>query len=447
MEIPLRDILEFLKANQLNKVRNLIEEMQPVDVADLFEEISKEESLKLFRILPKNFSSEIFSYLSPDKQQEIVENITDEEISNIINDMFIDDTVDFIEEMPANMVDKILQNTTADMRNLINQFLRYPENSAGSVMTVEYLSLKNDMNIGQSLHFIKKVGIDNETIDICYIIDYQRRLVGYISLKKLIFLDDNVYLKDVMETNVISCYTTDDQEKIASDFRKYDLTSMPVVDNEDRLVGIITIDDVVDVIDQENTEDMQKMAAMTPSCEEYLKENVFSLVKQRIFWLLGLMILATFTGIIIRRYGHALQGAILLISFTPMLMSTAGNAGSQSSTLVTRGIALDEIKLSDIGMVFWKELRVSLIIAFVLSVVNFAIIYYLSDINYQVAFVISLSLFIIVIIAKVVGGILPITAKALRLDPATIASPLITTIIDACALIVFFLVSSHYLPL
>lgn len=447
MEVPLEDIYHLLETNQLNKVREILVDLQPVDIAELFEEMSKEQSLKLFRILPKSLSADIFSYLSSDKQQEIIENITDEEIHNIVNDMFIDDTVDFIEEMPANIVDKILQNTSSDMRNLINQFLRYPENSAGSVMTVEYLSLKNDMNIGQALHSIKRFGIDNETIDICYIIDNQRKLVGYISLKKLIFLDDDVPLREAMETNFVSCHTTDDQENIASDFRKYDLTSMPVVDNEDRLVGIITIDDVVDVIDQENTEDMQKMAAMAPSDEEYLKESVFSLVKQRIGWLLILMILATFTGIIIRTYEGVLQSAIVLISFIPMLMSTGGNAGSQSSMLITRGIALEEIELSDIGMIFWKELRVSVIIGVVLSVVNFLIIYYLSDINFAVSFAISLSLFITIIIAKVVGSTLPIIAKGLKLDPAIIASPFITTIIDACALIVFFLVCTHYLHL
>lgn len=302
MEVPLEDIYHLLETNQLNKVREILVDLQPVDIAELFEEMSKEQSLKLFRILPKSLSADIFSYLSSDKQQEIIENITDEEIRNIVNDMFIDDTVDFIEEMPANIVDKILQNTSSDMRNLINQFLRYPENSAGSVMTVEYLSLKNDMNIGQALHSIKRFGIDNETIDICYIIDNQRKLVGYISLKKLIFLDDDVPLREAMETNFVSCHTTDDQENIASDFRKYDLTSMPVVDNEDRLVGIITIDDVVDVIDQENTEDMQKMAAMAPSDEEYLKESVFSLVKQRIGWLLILMILATFSLVLLETF-------------------------------------------------------------------------------------------------------------------------------------------------
>ena len=290
----MENVLFFLKNNQLAKLKESLMEENPVDIAELFEDLTKEQSLKIFRILPKDTSAEVFSYLSSEKQQEIVENITDEEIRHIIDEMFIDDTVDFIEEMPANVVDKILQNTSPDTRKLINQFLKYPENSAGSVMTVEYVSLKSDMNIGQALNHIKKVGIDNETIDICYIIDNQRKLVGFISLKSLIFLDDILPLVDAMETNVISAITTDDQEFIASQFRKYDLTSMPVVDNEGRLVGIITIDDVVDVIDQENTEDFQKMAAMNPSDEEYLKESVFSLAKHRIIWLLVLMISAIF---------------------------------------------------------------------------------------------------------------------------------------------------------
>lgn len=325
----MENVLFFLKNNQLAKLKESLMEENPVDIAELFEDLTKEQSLKIFRILPKDTSAEVFSYLSSEKQQEIVENITDEEIRHIIDEMFIDDTVDFIEEMPANVVDKILQNTSPDTRKLINQFLKYPENSAGSVMTVEYVSLKSDMNIGQALNHIKKVGIDNETIDICYIIDNQRKLVGFISLKSLIFLDDILPLVDAMETNVISAITTDDQEFIASQFRKYDLTSMPVVDNEGRLVGIITIDDVVDVIDQENTEDFQKMAAMNPSDEEYLKESVFSLAKHRIIWLLVLMISATATGTIIRRYEEVLQSVVILAAFIPMLMDTGGNAGSQ----------------------------------------------------------------------------------------------------------------------
>ena len=376
-----------------------------------------------------------------------MENITDEEIKHIINEMFIDDTVDFIEEMPANIVDKILQNTSPDTRKLINQFLKYPENSAGSVMTVEYVSLKSDMNIGQALNHIKKVGIDNETIDICYVIDNQRKLVGFISLKSLIFLDDIIPLVDAMETNVISATTTDDQEVIASLFRKYDLTSMPVVDNEGRLVGIITIDDVVDVIDQENTEDFQKMAAMDPSDEEYLKESVFSLAKHRIVWLLVLMISATATGTIIRRYEEVLQSVVILAAFIPMLMDTGGNAGSQSSTLIIRGIALGEIQLSDIGKILWKEFRVSLIVGITLATVNFLRIYFIDKAGLTISLVVCASLLFTVIIAKVVGGILPILAKAFKLDPAIMASPLITTIVDACALIVYFALSTHFLNL
>ena len=443
----MENILSYLENNQLAKLKEVLIEENPVDIAELFEDLPKDQCLKLFRILPKDLAAETFSYLSSEKQQEIVENITDEEIKHIINEMFIDDTVDFIEEMPANIVDKILQNTSPDTRKLINQFLKYPENSAGSVMTVEYVSLKSDMNIGQALNHIKKVGINNETIDICYVIDNQRKLVGFISLKSLIFLDDIIPLVDAMETNVISATTTDDQEVIASLFRKYDLTSMPVVDIEGRLVGIITIDDVVDVIDQENTEDFQKMAAMDPSDEEYLKESVFSLAKHRIVWLLVLMISATATGTIIRRYEEVLQSVVILAAFIPMLMDTGGNAGSQSSTLIIRGIALGEIQLSDIGKILWKEFRVSLIVGITLAVVNFLRIYFIDKAGLTISLVVCASLLFTVVIAKVVGGILPILAKAFKLDPAIMASPLITTIVDACALIVYFALSTHFLNL
>lgn len=443
----MENILSYLENNQLAKLKEVLIEENPVDIAELFEDLPKDQCLKLFRILPKDLAAETFSYLSSEKQQEIVENITDEEIKHIINEMFIDDTVDFIEEMPANIVDKILQNTSPDTRKLINQFLKYPENSAGSVMTVEYVSLKSDMNIGQALNHIKKVGINNETIDICYVIDNQRKLVGFISLKSLIFLDDIIPLVDAMETNVISATTTDDQEVIASLFRKYDLTSMPVVDIEGRLVGIITIDDVVDVIDQENTEDFQKMAAMNPSDEEYLKESVFSLAKHRIVWLLVLMISATATGTIIRRYEEVLQSVVILAAFIPMLMDTGGNAGSQSSTLIIRGIALGEIQLSDIGKILWKEFRVSLIVGITLAVVNFLRIYFIDKAGLTISLVVCASLLFTVVIAKVVGGILPILAKAFKLDPAIMASPLITTIVDACALVVYFALSTHFLNL
>lgn len=443
----MENVLFFLENNQLAKLKEALMEENPVDIAELFEELSKEQCLKVFRILPKDTSAEVFSYLSSEKQQEIVENITDEEIHHIIDEMFIDDTVDFIEEMPANIVDKILQNTSSDTRKLINQFLKYPENSAGSVMTVEYVSLKSDMNIGNALNHIKKVGIDNETIDICYVIDNQRKLVGFISLKSLIILDDIIPLVDAMETNVISAVTIDDQEFIASQFRKYDLTSMPVVDNEGRLVGIITIDDVVDVIDQENTEDFQKMAGMDPSDEEYLKESVFSLAKHRIVWLLVLMISATATGTIIRKYEEVLQSVVILAAFIPMLMDTGGNAGSQSSTLIIRGIALGEIQFKDIGKILWKEFRVSLLVGITLASVNFLRIYFIDKAGLTISLIVCASLLFTVIIAKVVGGALPLLAKAFKLDPAIMASPLITTIVDACALVVYFGLSTHFLNL
>ena len=395
--------------------------------------------------MPKDFSSEVFSYLSPEKQQEVIENITDDEIKFIVEDMYLDDTVDFIEEMPANIVDKILKNTSSDKRKLINQMLKYPENSAGSVMTVEYISFKDNYTVKQAIEYYRKVAIDKEETDICFVTDTKKKLVGIISLKTLILSKDDSYIQDEMDTNFVSVLTLDDQEEIAALFRKYDLTTMPVVDHEDRLVGVITVDDIVDVIDQENTEDIQKMAAMNPSDEEYLKESVISLAKHRILWLLVLMISATFTGLVIKKYEDILQSAVYLATFIPMLMDTGGNAGSQSATLVIRGIALEEIEFSDIFRVIWKELRVSILVGFILSAVNFIRIYYFTRSGLETSLVVAISMFLTVIMAKVVGGVLPLVAKSLKIDPAIMASPLITTIVDTAALIIFFKLSVIFL--
>ena len=395
--------------------------------------------------MPKDFSSEVFSYLSPEKQQEVIENITDDEIKFIVEDMYLDDTVDFIEEMPANIVDKILKNTSSDKRKLINQMLKYPENSAGSVMTVEYISFKDNYTVKQAIDYYRKVAIDKEETDICFVTDTKKKLVGIISLKTLILSKDDSYIQDEMDTNFVSVLTLDDQEEIAALFRKYDLTTMPVVDHEDRLVGVITVDDIVDVIDQENTEDIQKMAAMNPSDEEYLKESVISLAKHRILWLLVLMISATFTGLVIKKYEDILQSAVYLATFIPMLMDTGGNAGSQSATLVIRGIALEEIEFSDIFRVIWKELRVSILVGFILSAVNFIRIYYFTRSGLETSLVVAISMFLTVIMAKVVGGVLPLVAKSLKIDPAIMASPLITTIVDTAALIIFFKLSVIFL--
>ena len=441
----MEEIVELLEQNKLAELKEILINENPIDIADVFEDFPKEKYLIIFKLLPKDFSSEVFSYLSPEKQQDVIENITDDEIKFIVEDMYLDDTVDFIEEMPANIVDKILKNTSSDKRKLINQMLKYPENSAGSVMTVEYISFKDNYTVKQAIEYYRKVAIDKEETDICFVTDTKKKLVGIISLKTLILSKDDSYIQDEMDTNFVSVLTLDDQEEIAALFRKYDLTTMPVVDHEDRLVGVITVDDIVDVIDQENTEDIQKMAAMNPSDEEYLKESVISLAKHRILWLLVLMISATFTGLVIKKYEDILQSAVYLATFIPMLMDTGGNAGSQSATLVIRGIALEEIEFSDIFRVIWKELRVSILVGFILSAVNFIRIYYFTRSGLETSLVVAISMFLTVIMAKVVGGVLPLIAKSLKIDPAIMASPLITTIVDTAALIIFFKLSVIFL--
>ena len=441
----MEEIVELLEQNKLAELKEILINENPIDIADVFEDFPKEKYLIIFKLLPKDFSSEVFSYLSPEKQQEVIENITDDEIKFIVEDMYLDDTVDFIEEMPANIVDKILKNTSSDKRKLINQMLKYPENSAGSVMTVEYISFKDNYTVKQAIEYYRKVAIDKEETDICFVTDTKKKLVGIISLKTLILSKDDSYIQNEMDTNFVSVLTLDDQEEIAALFRKYDLTTMPVVDHEDRLVGVITVDDIVDVIDQENTEDIQKMAAMNPSDEEYLKESVLSLAKHRILWLLVLMISATFTGLVIKKYEDILQSAVYLAVFIPMLMDTGGNAGSQSATLVIRGIALEEIEFSDIFKVIWKELRVSILVGFILSAVNFIRIYYFTNSSLETSLVVAISMFLTVIMAKVVGGVLPLIAKSLKIDPAIMASPLITTIVDTAALIIFFKLSVIFL--
>ena len=441
----MEEIVKLLEQNKLAELKEILINENPIDIAEVFEDFPKEKDLIIFKLLPKDFSSEVFSYLSPEKQQEVIENITDEEIKFIVEDMYLDDTVDFIEEMPANIVDTILKNTSTDKRKLINQMLKYPENSAGSVMTVEYVSFKDSYTVRQAIDYYRKVAIDKEETDICFVTDAKKKLVGIISLKTLILSKDDSYIKDEMDTNFVSVLTKDDQEEIAALFRKYDLTTMPVIDHEDRLVGVITVDDIVDVIDQESTEDIEKMAAMNPSDEEHLKESVLSLAKHRIIWLLVLMISATFTGMVIKKYEDILQSAVYLAVFIPMLMDTGGNAGSQSATLIIRGIALEEIEFSDILKVIWKELRVSILVGFILSAVNFVRIYYFTHSGLETSLVVAISMFLTVIMAKVIGGVLPLVAKSLKIDPAIMASPLITTIVDTAALIIYFKLSVIFL--
>lgn len=431
-------IFTLIEQGKYVEARKEIVQMNVVDIAQLFEEINRQKLLLVFRILPKDIASGVFSYISNELQKYIVESITDKEIMNILDELYFDDAIDFLEEMPSNVVKKVLKNTDEETRKLINQFLNYPEDSAGSIMTIEFVDLKKEMTVKQALQHIKETGIDKETINNCYVIDNNRILEGVISIRKLILSDDEALIKDIMEKDVVYINTHDDQEKIASLIKKYDFLSMPVVDNECRLVGIVTIDDIVDIIDKENTEDIQKMAAMQPSEEKYLKTSALQLAKHRITWLLILMISATFTGNIIRKFDDVLQSVVVLASFIPMLMDTGGNAGSQSSALVIRGLALGEIKLKDALKVLWKEIQVGILVGFSLSVVNFVRIYFLEKNDLLIAVTVCITLFFTVILAKIVGGVLPIIAKRLKIDPAIMASPLITTIVDAVALIIYF---------
>ena len=431
-------IIELISENKIVEIRNELLEMNAVDIAEMLEEIEKHHLVKIFRILPKDIAAGVFSYIPVELQQYIIESITDNETRNILEELFFDDAIDFIEEMPANLVKKILKNTDYNMRKLINQFLNYPEDSAGGIMTIEYVDLKKEMTVDQAIEHIKLTGIDKETINTCYVIDANRKLEGVVSIRKLILSNGTDLLADIMNDDAIYIHTMDDQENTAMLFKKYDLLAMPVVDNERRLVGIITVDDIVDIIEQENTEDLQKMAAMQPSEEEYLKTGVFALAKYRIMWLLILMISATFTGNIIKRFENVLQSVVILTAFIPMLMDTGGNAGSQSSVLIIRGLALGDIKKKDALKVLWKELRVSLIVGVVLASVNFFRLLYIEKVSLLITVTVCVTLFCTVVLAKVIGGLLPIAAKSVKLDPAIMASPLITTIVDAFALIIYF---------
>ena len=435
------EIKELIERNKLLELCEYLQELNSVDVANQLMDLEDEELVLVFRVLPKDIAAEVFSYLDKDSQQHIVESITDREVTQIVDKLFLDDTVDFIEELPANVVKKVIRNTSPQKRELINQFLQYAQYSAGSIMTIEFVDLKAYMTVKEAINHTRKTGTTKETLETCFIIDQARHLLGSVTLKDLILSEDDMIIEDIMDTNLISVQTSVDQEEVAHLFKAYDLVTMPVVDKENRLVGMITIDDVVDIIEQENTEDFQKMAAMAPNEEPYLKTPVLSLAKHRIMWLLVLMISATVTGRIIQGFEEVIQSVVILASFIPMLMDTGGNAGSQSSTLIIRGLALGEITTHDYLKVMFKELRVGSVVAIVLSVVNFLRIYFIEHVEFMVGITVCASLFFTVILAKVVGSILPIIAKKLKFDPAIMASPLITTIVDAFALIVYFMLA------
>lgn len=438
-------LLEFLSQRNFAAVRSLLDDMNEVDIAELLEKLPAEKSIVAFRTLPKEVAAEVFSNLESDTQQYLVESITDQELHEILEDLSVDDAVDMVEELPANMVKRVLKVASKDTRTLINKFLQYPENSAGSIMTAEFMDLRRNMTVKDSIRKIRRTGEDSETIYTCYVIDDQRILQGIVTVKDLLLSNDDCPIEELMDEDIIKATTTDDRENVANNFSKYDLLSMPVVDKENRLVGIITVDDAMDVMEQEATEDIQVMGAMAPEETPYLKTGVFRLAKNRIVWLLILMISGMINGSILNNYEAAFSAMPILVSFIPMLTDTGGNAGSQSSTIVIRSMALGEVQMHDFWKVLWKEIRVSVMVGIVLSAVNFVRLIILYPGQPLIALTISLSMICTVIMAKSIGGVLPMIAKACHMDPALMAAPLITTIVDAVSLIIYFSIAAQLL--
>lgn len=439
----------LLENNRRNELRGALLMLNVVDIAQYMESLDAREMLVVFRILPKDISADVFAYMGPERQEQLIGLIGDSEIRALIDEMFLDDAVDTLEELPASVVKRVLKNTSVDTRNLINQFLQYPDNSAGSIMTIEFVEFHSSYTVREAMNTLKQTGLDKETIYTCYVIDGERHLMGSVALRRLIMADDDMKITDVMESGVVSVRTLDDQEMVADMVRKYDLIALPVVDNENRLVGIVTVDDAMDVIEAENTEDLEKMNALLPSEDEYLKTSVWRLAWNRLPWLLFLMITATFTGMIITHYEDVLLDAgaigVALTACIPILMGTGGNAGSQASTLMIRGLALGEVELKDIPRILWREIRVGVMLGAILGVVNFLRMVWLNGLAPTTAMIVAVSLFLTVIMAKALGCTLPMIAKKIRLDPALMASPMITTLVDAGSLAIMFSMASRFL--
>lgn len=442
-------ILDLIKEKKIREIKKELSELEEIDIAEVMNELPLDSNLLLvFRLLDKTVSSEIFVNLDTEEQEYIINSITDKEISNIIEDLFTDDAVDMLEEMPATVVKRVLQNATPDTRNLINQFLKYPDSSAGSVMTSEFVDLKSNMTVSEAVNHLRKVAEEKETIYTCYVTDKTRILEGVVSIKDLLLAHSDDLLKDIMTTDVLSAHTLDDQEEVAQDFAKYDLIALPVLDNEERLVGIITIDDIVDVMTEEATEDIMKMNAIVPTEDPYLKTSVFKIAKSRIVWLMILMFTSIISGLILDKFENAIAALPFLVVFIPMLMDSGGNAGSQASTTIIRGLATNEITLKDCLKVAWKEIRVALMIGIVLCafmtlriIIQYGIINPVEDSVVPIKLVLSVTgaMLATITAAKLVGSLLPMLAKKIHLDPAIVAAPMLTTIVDATALTIFFL--------
>ena len=438
-------INELLENKMYIEARQEIAEMNPVDIAALIEEFPEGERTKIFRLLPKSLAADVFSYLPIELEQDIIVALSDKEAGHILDNLNADDAADLIDEMPANVVKKLLANADPETRRDINHLLQYPDDSAGSIMTVEFMDLKESYTVEQSLRKIRMEGIDKETINTCYILNPHRRLLGAISLRRLLLSDPVEKMSNIMEDHVISVSTQTDQEEVAQLFQKYDFTSIPVVDSENRLVGIITVDDIVDILQQEATEDIEKMAAITPTDKPYMKTGILETWKKRIPWLLILMISATFTGRIISHYEAALASYVVLTSFIPMLMDTGGNSGSQASVSIIRGLSLNEIDYSDTLKILLKEFFVGILIGITLAVANFVKLLIIDRVTITIALVVCMTLIVTVVFAKLVGCSLPILAKRLGFDPAVMASPFITTIVDAMSLMMYFKIAGMIL--
>ncbi len=433
----LENIEKLIEEKKYSEIKKQLIIMNEHDIAEILEELPSKEMVKLFRLLPKDLAAEVFAYFETDTQTSIITSLSDAEAVNIIEEMATDDATDLIDEMPSNVVTRLLAKVNKETRRDINQLLKYPDNSAGSLMTVEYVDFKEYITIKDAIKKIKREYDDKETLDICYITDKARKLVGYIELKDLLINNEDKTVGEIMDTDVISVNTLTDQEEVARIIKEYDLNSIAVVDLEQKIVGIITIDDVIDIIDEETTEDIEKMNAILPTEKSYLKLSIFDIWKSRIPWLLLLMVSATFTGKIIEHYEESLATMVILTAFIPMIMDTGGNCGSQASTLVIRGLAIDEIEPKDFLKVIFKELFVAIGVGIILAVANgIRIMIQYKDIKLSIT--LGITLILTTIMAKLIGGILPIVAKRLKLDPAIMAAPLITTIVDTCAVFAFF---------
>lgn len=440
-------IIELLQNKNWKALKEILDEMNEQDIAEIFMELEERELTLVYRLLNKELAAEVFVNMEPEYQEQLIRAFSDSELREVLDELYVDDAVDLIEEMPSSLVKRILKHTDPDTRKSINEILKYPEDSAGSIMTIEYVDLKRSMTVADAFMRIRRTGVDKETIYTCYVTDSKRKLKGVVTVKELLLADENATIREIMEDNIISVNTWEDKEVVADLFDKYDLLALPVVDKENRLVGIITVDDAIDVMQEEVTEDMELMAAITPTDKPYLKMSVFENFKKRIPWLMLLMVSATFTEKIITHFEGALTSCVVLTAFIPMLTGTCGNCGNQSSSTIIRGISLGEIEFKDTFKVVFKEFSIALICGLALAIVNFLKLMIFNDIGWKIALVVSVTMIAAVVFAKVVGSILPVIAKKIGFDPAVMSSPFISTIVDAVTLLIYFFIASSLLNL